>query len=94
MITEIDNCSYNTKHQATAKKLGEHGIKLASMDYVSTSLQYQLNLSITRDTSKHQQNKMHKMNKMLLVQKNLQLYQYRALEEKLSKPTRRLLRLP
>ena len=56
MITEIDNCSYNTKHQAATKKLGEHGIKLASMDYVSTSLQYQLNLSISRDTSKHQQN--------------------------------------
>ena len=56
MITKIDNYSYNIKHQAAAKKLGEHGIKLASMDYVSTSLQYQLNLSITRDTSKHQQN--------------------------------------
>jgi len=34
------------------------------------------------------------MNKMLLVQKNLQLYQYQVLEQKLSKPRRRLLRLP
>ena len=25
MLTKIDNCSYNTKHQAAAKKLGEHG---------------------------------------------------------------------
>jgi len=25
LLTEIDNCSYNTKHQAAAKKLGEHG---------------------------------------------------------------------